>query len=94
MVKLRISADEVDGTLQRAIFEFSRRNIEIERLLYSRENGRIVLHITVKNDNDALKVTKHLKRICGVVEVTAPDSDRASLQRTRSDVPAPQEMLG
>ena len=94
MVKLRISANEVDGTLQRAIFEFSRRNIEIERLVYSRENGRIVLHITVRNSDDALKVTKHLKRISGVLEVSAPDSAGAAMQRTQPDVPAPQEMLG
>lgn len=69
MAKLRISASEDEGTLQRAIFEFSRRNIEIERLVYHREANRVVMQITVGSSVDALRVLKHLKRIPGVMDV-------------------------
>ncbi len=94
MAKLRISASEEEGTLQRAIFEFSRRNIEIERLLYSREGERAVLHITVRSDADALKVVKHLRRIHGVIEVVdSLKQEETAIAQSRVQM-TPQEMLG
>lgn len=94
MVKLRILASEEEGTLQRAIFEFSRRNIEIERLLYSHEGDHALLHITVKSDADAMKVLKHLRKIYGVIDVqNSGREDEAEVGRNGISM-TPQEMLG
>jgi acetolactate synthase small subunit len=51
--RLRISADDQEGVLQRIIFEFSRRNISIEKLIFSRECSFNIINVDVKNDGDA-----------------------------------------
>lgn len=93
MAKLRILASEEEGTLQRAIFEFSRRNIDIVRLLYSREQEHVVLHITVASDADAIRVVKHLKRIGGVLDVECSARVQESFVQKGIQM-TPQEMLG
>lgn len=73
MKNLRILASDEEGTLQRTIFEFSRRNIPIGKLLYSRESDCVTMDIGVEGE-DASRVLKHLNRIYGVREVRIEDS--------------------
>lgn len=69
MRNLRILATDEEGTLQRAIFEFSRRNISIGKLSYSKERDAVTMHIGVEKDEDANRVLNHLNRIHGVTDV-------------------------
>ncbi|MCL5782364.1 MAG: hypothetical protein M1476_00415 [Candidatus Thermoplasmatota archaeon] len=66
MVKLRISADDEEGTLQRAIFEFSKRNIPIEGLFYRRETGGVTMQFSLNSEEDAQNVLRNLSKIYGV----------------------------
>ena len=93
MAKLRISASEDEGTLQRTIFEFSRRNIEIERLVYHRDANRDAKQIKLGSTADALRVLKHLRRIPGVIDVESMVRE----EPISASVPLPvtvQELLG
>ncbi len=74
MKNLRILASDEDGTLQRTIFEFSRRNIPIGRLLYDRDKDLVTMRIGVEGE-DAFRVLKHLNRIYGVKEVTIEEGE-------------------
>lgn len=93
MVKLIISASEEDGMLQRAIFEFSKRNIEIQRLIYSKEGEHVQIHITVGNAADAGRVLSRLRKIGGVTAVDAAFAEIHSTVPAR-EIVSPQEMLG
>ncbi|MBX8636745.1 MAG: hypothetical protein KIY11_00045 [Thermoplasmata archaeon] len=94
--KLRISADDQEGVLQRVIFEFSRRNISIEKLIFVREGGSNAISVELKNDADAMKVVKSIKKIQGVAYAEQQLDGceaHASATQTRREV-NPQEMLG
>ncbi len=72
MKNLKILASDEEGTLQRTIFEFSRRNISIGRLHFSRQSDSVTMDIGVEGE-DAFRVLKHLNRIYGVREVRIED---------------------
>ncbi len=93
VARLKITALDEDGVLQRAVFEFSRRNIVLERLLYARERGKVVIQITVSEDTDARKVLKHLGKIYGVTEVESSCAESV-FQPSAGKELSPQEMLG
>ncbi|AKA48025.1 hypothetical protein IX51_01740 [uncultured archaeon] len=68
-------ATDEEGTLQRTIFEFSRRNIPIGRLMYSHEKDSVTMHIGVERDEDVNRVLKHLNRIYGVRDVSILENE-------------------
>ena len=94
--KLRISADDQEGVLQRVIFEFSRRNIGIEKLTFTHEGIANTISVELSNDAEAARVVKSIKKIQGVVDAEhQPDgcvSHAGTPQAGR--VMNPQEMLG
>lgn len=69
MTVVNIVAAHEDGVLQRTVFEFSRRNIEIGRLAYSHEEGLSRIRVTLSCEEEAAKVVKSLKKIYGVFSV-------------------------
>lgn len=75
MRNLRILASDEEGTLQRTIFEFSRRNIPIGELKYSRHVDSVTMHIGVEKDEDVGRVLKHLNRIYGVRDVKVLENE-------------------
>ncbi len=70
-----ILASDEEGTLQRTIFEFSRRNIPIGNLTYKRESDCVTMHIGVEKDEDVNRVLKHLNRIYGVTDVKVLENE-------------------
>ena len=94
--RLRISADDQEGVLQRVIFEFSRRNISIEKLIFTRGGCPCTISVDVMSDADAMRVVKSIKKIQGVLyaehqlEGCEP---HAGTPQTRREM-NPQEMLG
>ncbi len=94
--RLRISADDQEGVLQRVIFEFSRRNISIEKLSFSRECSFNKINVDVKNDGDALRAIKSIKRIQGVVDAEhqlGGSEAEGNTAQTKKEM-NPQERLG
>ncbi|MBX8632170.1 MAG: hypothetical protein KIY12_04465 [Thermoplasmata archaeon] len=94
--RLKVSADDQEGVLQRVIFEFSRRNIRIERLSFSAESG-IELEVVTDRDAEAARLVKSVRRIWGVRE--AELELRPAMQQD-AKIPAtegslnPHELLG
>lgn len=75
MVTIGIVAREEDGVLQRTIFEFSKRNLPIESLHYSRDEGRVVMEVTLGSEKDAGRVVPSIRKIYGVEQVTVPGAE-------------------
>ena len=67
--RLKITSREEDGVLQRIVFELSKRNIEVEHMLFVRGNCGLAIHITLEEAN-ARRVVKHIMRIYGVTAVS------------------------
>lgn len=64
MIRLRMRLNDVDGAVQRTIFEFSRRDIRLAGFTYRQtEDGGI---IEIEAEERAASIVKHLKRIYGV----------------------------
>lgn len=80
MRNLRILASDEEGTLQRTIFEFSRRNIPIGKLSYQKEKDTVTMHIGVERDEDADRVMNHLNRIYGVTDVRVLENEEVSVK--------------
>jgi acetolactate synthase small subunit len=95
--KLKISADDQDGVLQRIIFEFSRRNISIDRLTFVRHSEISTIEVHTGKATDAAKIAKSVGRIDGIrdIRLTADGSGRQDEYADgRERKMNPQEMLG
>lgn len=95
--KLKISADDRDGVLQRIIIEFSRRNITIDRLTFVRHSDMDTIEVHTGRETDAARIARSVGRIDGVrdIRLTADGCDRQDEYPGGKERKLnPQEMLG